>query len=160
MKGLKEATVFISTDSESIPPVEAIAQRRFLLESPRGICISPPGLGILDQIEREMGKDLSNIQLSDLSESLSPIVVESLQLAKEVEMRIEGNQVHLIMINPAYRRLYASEGLKSVHFLGCPLVSAIACAIAKSIGKIVTIQKIDVSQEEQVVKVWYRIMET
>ncbi|MEM2820600.1 MAG: hypothetical protein QXF31_05440 [Candidatus Bathyarchaeia archaeon] len=159
LKGLKEATVFIS-DSESMPPIEVIAQRKFLLENPRGICVSPPGLGILDQIEKEMGKDLSSIQLSDLSESLPPIIVENLQLAKEIEMRHEGNQVHVIMVNPAYRSLYASGDLKSVHFLGCPLVSAIACAIAKSTGKIVTIQKIDISQEDQAVKVLYRIVET
>ncbi|MEM2938694.1 MAG: hypothetical protein QXU95_00235 [Candidatus Bathyarchaeia archaeon] len=159
LKGLKEATVFISTDSESTPPIEEIAQRKFLLESPRGICISPPGLGILDQIEKEMGKDLSGMQLSDLSEILPPIITENLQLAKEMEIKTEDNQVHVSMINPAYRSLYTSEDLKSVRFLGCPLASAIACVIAKSTGKIVSIQKIDVSQEDQAVKVLYREME-
>jgi len=159
LKGLKEATVFISTGSESTPPIEEIAQRKFLLKSPRGICISPPGLGILDQIEREMGKDLASLQLSDLSEVLPPIIVENLQLAKEIEMKAEGNQVYVSMLNPAYRSLYASEDLKSIRFLGCPLTSAIACAIAKSTGKIVTVQKIDFSQEDQTVKVQYQILE-
>ena len=159
LKGLKEATVFISTGSESTPSIEEIAQRKFLLESPRGICISPPGLGILDQIEREMGRDLASLQLSDLSEVLPPIIVENLQLAKEIEMKAEGNQVYVSMLNPAYRSLYASEDLKSIRFLGCPLTSAIACAIAKSTGKIVTVQKIDFSQEYQTVKVQYQILE-
>ncbi|MEM1582447.1 MAG: hypothetical protein QXK89_08070 [Candidatus Bathyarchaeia archaeon] len=159
LKGLKEATVFISTDSESTPPIEEIAQRKFLLESPKGICISPPGLGILDQIEKEMGKDLSGMQLSDLSETLPPIITENLQLARGIEIKTEDNQVHVSMINPTYRSLYAYEDLRSVRFLGCPLASAIACAIAKSTGKIVSIQKIDVSQEDQAVKVWYRILE-
>ncbi|MBS7634664.1 hypothetical protein KEJ34_04095, partial [Candidatus Bathyarchaeota archaeon] len=139
---------------------EEIARRKFLLENPRGICISPPGLGILDQIEKEMGKDLSGIQLSDLSETLPPIITENLQLAKEIEVRSEGSRIHVSMINPAYRSLYTSEDLKSVRFLGCPIASAIACAIAKSTGKIVFIQKIEASQEDQAVKVWYRIMET
>lgn len=159
LKGLKEATIFVSTGSGSIPPVEEIAQRKFLLENPKGICVSPPGLGILDRIEKGMGKDLASIQLSDLSESLPPIIVESLQLAKEVEIKLKGNQVYVAMISSAYQSLYASEDLKSIHFLGCPLASAIACAIAKSTGKIVYIQKIDVFKEDQTVKVSYRIME-
>ena len=159
MKGLKEAIVYISAGSESMPPIEEIAKRKFLLENPRGICVSPPGLGLLDQIEREMGKDLTGIQLSDLNEGLPPIIVENLQLAKEMEMKIEGNQVSVSMLNPAYRSLYMSEDLKSIRFLGCPLASAIACAIAKSTGKIVAIQKVDFSQEDQTVKVLYRIIE-
>ena len=106
-----------------------------------------------------MEKDLTSLQLSDLSEVLPPIIVENLQLAKEIEMKAEGNQVYVSMLNPAYRSLYASEDLKSIRFLGCPLTSAIACAIAKSTGKIVTVQKIDFSQEDQTVKVQYQILE-
>lgn len=161
LKGLKEAILFMSTGSESTPPVEEIAQRKFLVESPRGICISPPGLGILDQIEKEVGRDLASIQLSDLSELLPQVITENLQLAKDVEIKTEGNKAYVSMVNPVYRSLYTSEDLKSIRLLGCPLASAIACAIAKSTGKIVAIQKVNASLEDQTftVKVLYRIME-
>ncbi|MEM4520262.1 MAG: hypothetical protein QXF23_00875 [Candidatus Bathyarchaeia archaeon] len=161
LKGLKETILFISEEAEKIPPIEEIAQRKFLVKSPRGICIPPPGLGILDQIEKEIGKDLASVQLSDLSEIMPQVLIGDLQLAKDIEIDVEENQVHVTMVNPAYQSLYTSEDLSSVHFLGCPLASAIACAIAKSTGKVVAIQKIAVSRENQtfIVKVSYRIIE-
>lgn len=160
LKGLKEPVVFISADTGGMPSIEELAKSKFLLENPNGICVAPPGLGLLIHLEKELGKDAAKLQLTELCESLPPIVCESLQLAKEVEMKIEENQIYLKMLDSAYKNLYqAYEKLNSVHFLGCPIVSAIACALAKITGKMVTIQKDNVSPDDQTIEVWYSIAE-
>lgn len=160
LKGLKEAVVFISSDTGGMPSVEDLAQSKFLLESPSGICVAPPGLGLITQIEKELKKDVSKLPLNELCESLPPIIVESLELAKEAEMREEGGNVYLKLFDSAYKTLYsAEENLKSIHFLGCPIISAVACAIAKATGKMVTIQKENMLPDGQTIEVWYQIVE-
>jgi len=160
LKGLKEPVVFISADTGGMPSLEELAKSKFLLENPNGICIAPPGLGLLTHLEKEMGKDAARLQLTELCESLPPIIAESLHLAREMEMKIENNQIYLRMLDPAYKNLYgAEEGLKSVHFLGCPIASAVACALAKATGKMVLIQKDNVSPDGQTIEVWYRLIE-
>jgi len=161
LKGLKNMIVFISADSgPGMPSIEEMAKSGFLLENPKGICVAPPGSGLLTQFEKEIRTDITKLKLTELCESLPPLVLENLQLAKEIEMKAEENQVHLKIFDSIYKNLYSREqNLKSVHFLGCPLVSAIACAIAKTTGKIVTIDKDSLSPDGQTIEVWYRFIE-
>ena len=161
LKGLKEMIVFISADTKpGMPSIEEMAKSRFLLENPNGICISPPGLGILEQIEKELGEDIIKIDLETLIEILPSVITESLHLAREIEIKREKKGIYARIEDPIYKSLYSRErNLKSVHFLGCPLASAIACAIAKTTGKITTIQKNRVSPDAQTVEFWYNFVE-
>ncbi len=160
LKGLKETVVFISADTGGMPSIEDLAKSKFILKNPNGICVAPPGLGILAQFEKELGKDLSKIQLAELCENLPPVITGNLQLAKEVEMKITDKSVYLKILDSAYKNLYVSaENLKSVHFLGCPLVSGIACAVAKVTGRMVTIQNDKFSPDGHAIEVWYSIVE-
>lgn len=162
LKGLKEMIVFISADTEpGMPSIEEMARSKFLLENPNGICISPPGLGILDQIEKELKKDLTKMDLETLIEVLPPIIAENLNLAKEIEIKNEEKSVYVRIEDSIYKSLYSREqNLKSIHSLGCPLASAIACAIAKATGKITTIKKNRISPDTQTIEFWYNFVET
>ena len=161
LRGLKEMVVFISADTQpEMPSIEEIAKSKFLLKNPNGICISPPGLGLLNQIERELREDATKVDLETLLERLPQIITESLELAKEVEMKRDKKKVYVRIDDSIYKNLYKREqNLKSIHFLGCPLASAIACAIAKASGKIVTIEKDNVSTDFQTVEFWYSFVE-
>ncbi|TET65754.1 hypothetical protein E3J49_00810 [Candidatus Bathyarchaeota archaeon] len=161
LKGLKNMIVFISEDSgPDMPSIEEIAKSKFLLKTPKGICVAPPGLGLLTQFEKELRTDITKLELTDLCDSLPQLILENFQLAKEIEMKTEKNQVHLKIYDSIYKNLYSREqNLKSIHFLGCPLVSAITCAIAKTTGKIVTIHQDKTSLDGQTIEVWYRFIE-
>jgi len=161
LKGLKNMIVFISADSgPGMPSIEEMAKSGFLLENPKGICVAPPGLGLLTQFEKELRTDITKLDLKELCETLPPIILENFQLAKEIEVKTEKNQVHLKIFDSIYTNLYGREqNLKSVHFLGCPLISAITCAIAKTTGKIVTIYRDNVSPDGQTIEAWLRFVE-
>jgi hypothetical protein len=161
LKGLKEMIVFISADSDSgMPSIEEMAESRFLLENPKGICVAPPGLGLLTQFEKELRTDLTKLDLNELCETLPQLILENFQLAKEIEMNTAENEVHLKIFDSIYKNVYSrEENLRSVHFLGCPLVSAIACAIAKTTGKIVTLHRDRISLDGQTIEVWCRFIE-
>jgi hypothetical protein len=161
LKSLKEMIVFISADSgKGMPSIEEMAKSKFLLKNPKGICVAPPGLGLLTQFEKELRTDITKLGLSGLCESLPQIILENFQLAKEMEIIMEENQVHLKIFDSIYKSLYSrEEKLQSVHSLGCPLVSAIACTIAKTTGKIVTVHRDTVSPDGQTIEVWCRFIE-
>jgi hypothetical protein len=64
LKGLKDPVVFISAGEGSMPSIEELAKSKFILENPNGICVAPPGLGFLEQIKRELKKDLAKLKLT------------------------------------------------------------------------------------------------
>lgn len=160
LKGLKEMIVFISSDTDaSMPSVEDMAKRKFMLRNPNGICISPPGLGLLTQMEKELGKDMTEIDLETLIESLPQTATSDLQVAEEVEIRNEDNKIYAKISGSIYNDLYARHDLASIRVLGCPLISAIACALAKTTGRIVSIEKSKISEDGLTVESWYRFTE-
>lgn len=159
LKGLKELIIFIPADgSGKLPPIEEIAKSKFILENPKAICLPPPGLELADQIEEASRMDLAGVGLERLCETLPQLILENFQLAKEIEMKVEENLVRVRISDSIYRNLYR-ENLKSVHSLGCPLISAIACELARSTGKMVAVQSLNVSPDAQIVEASYSLIE-
>ena len=156
LRGLKDMIVFISADRDAdMPSIAEMAEGKFLFEHPRGICVAPPGLGLLTQFEKQLRIDITRLELSELCESLPPLILEDFQLAKDIEMKTEKNQVYLKIVDSIYKNLYSrEENLKSIHFLGCPLVSAMACAITKTTGKLVEIHRDEISPDGRTIEVW------
>ena len=160
LKGLKEMIVFISAkDDARLPSIEGIASNKFMLENPEGIFITPPGLGLVEEFEKELRTNMTQIDLKDLCEILPKIILENLQLAKEASMEIEENQVHLKVTDSLYKDLYQEADLRSIRFIGSPLESAVACAIAQSTGRTVTIQESRIHPDTDTIEVTYSLVE-
>ena len=161
LKGLKDAVVFVSAANDSeMPPIEVIAQGKFISENPKGVLLAPPGSGILAQIEEKFNMDFTKVDLNDLCMIMPRFMLQDFNLAKEMEMEPNENQVHLRIFDSLYKNLYGLQAnLKSVNIIGCPIVSAIACALAKSSGKTMAIQKLQVAPDGLTIEVWYRIVQ-
>ena len=159
LKGLKEMIIFISaTSTPEMPTIEEMARKEFLVKNPKGICISPPGYGLMGLFEEEMRTDFSHIDITSLYNILTTVV--DLGLAGGLEIETENNSIHITITDSVYKDLYSRErALKSVHLIGCPLVSAVACAIAKTTGKNVAIIKDKVSLDLKKIEVWYQTIE-
>ena len=68
--------------------------------------------------------------------------------------------VHVKIDNSVYRDLYSiNHNLKSIHSVGSPLTSAVACVLAQITGKLVAISKTEVSPDLKNVEVWYKFIE-
>ena len=161
LKGLKEAVVFISALKESVmPSIEEIADSKFRLGDSKGILMTSPGAGLLSQLEKEVNIDFAKMKLAELCEVLPRVISENLSLAKAMELTLDENQVQLRLFGSLYKNLYSREsGLKSISILGCPLVSAVACALAKTSGKPVMIQNQKISPDGSMIGIWYRIVQ-
>lgn len=161
LRGLRDATVFIPAGANSqTPSVEDLAQSKFRTKNPEGVLITSPGSELLNQIEKEADIDFSKPQLEQPYEILSRFLSENLNLAKEVSIIEEENMIHLKISGSLFKNLYKREnGFKSVRILGCPTASAVACAIAKTTGKPVTIERQKTSLDGLTVDVWFSVVQ-
>ena len=161
LKGLKASVVFISAKNNSgMPSIEEIAKGKFLSKTKEGVLVTPPGLGILTQIEEKLKADFTKMDLNELCEVLPNFITQDLNLAKAVEMKLNGYQVQLKMFDSLYKNLYSlRSNLNSVSILGCPIASTVACALSKTSGRNVTIQKHQASPDGSAIEVWYHIVQ-
>jgi hypothetical protein len=161
LRGLKEITVFIpAEDIRTVPAVEERASKQFLVKNPKGICITPPGYGLTTLFEKEIKIEFTEIDLEQLCGTLPTIVVNNLELAREFEINREKDIIHIKIIDSVYKNLYSSEqDFKSIHSIGCPLTSAIACALAETTARAVIIVGDSVSSDSKTIEVWFQILE-
>jgi hypothetical protein len=159
LKGLKETIIFLPKDTDQVsPPIEEMATGKFLTKNPRGVILIPPGSSYLDQIEKLLRSDITKMTLEDLCTTLPQLILENFQLAKDIEMKTENNQIHLKITDSIYKNLYEEE-LKTVKILGDPLTSAIACTIAKTTGKQLAIETINITPDAQTLEATYQLVE-
>ena len=171
-KSFKEVVVFISPRritlnmksmkerSLDLPTAEERSEGKFLLKDRRGMLLTPPGLGILRDIEKKLKTDFTDMEIMQFCQIISDVLLEKFNSAKEIETTTEDNIVKFKFLNSAYENLYTrDDNLTTIHLLGCPLVSAIAVGLAKVSNKTVSIVNEDVPEGTSVVEVWYRIYE-
>jgi hypothetical protein len=160
LKGLKETIIFLPKEKTGASPsIEEMATGKFMTRNPKGVILVPPGSGYLDQIDILLRTDNTKITLEDLCTTLPQIILENFQLAKDIEMKTENNQIHLKTTNSIYKNLYQEESLRTVKLLGDPLTSAIACTIAKITGKQLTIETLNITPDKQTLETTYQLME-
>lgn len=158
LRGLKETVVFIPKSEELVttPSIDELAKGKFIVENPKGILLTPPGLNMLTRIEEKTKTDFTKTTLSDLCEILPKRILDNFGIGKEITLILKDDEVFLKVRDSIYKDLYEQE-IKSINLLGCPIVSAIACAIAKSSGKPVTISGIKYIPDELVIQAKYKI---
>ncbi len=158
LEGLKEMVTFIPAEyTTGRVEIEDIARGKFIIERPKGLLIASPGIGLLDRIEQKHASDFAQIPISELDEAL-PSLLGELFLAKEITMTTNENHIILQINSSLYENLYSPKyNLKSINLIGCPLVNAAACAIAKCTGKLTMIQEIKTSPNSKTMTVTFKI---
>jgi hypothetical protein len=159
LSGLKEMVTFIPAElTDGTVEIEDIARSKFMIEKPNGLLVTSPGACILDKIEQKPAADFSKIPFSELDEAL-PNLLGELCLAKGITVTTNENDIILKITGSLYKNLYSEKyNLKSVYLLGCPLVNAAACAIAKSSGKPTMIKEIKTTPDEKTITISFKII--
>ena len=141
--------VFVPERNEAVKPsIEEMAKGSFIVKNPNGILLTPPGIGLLSKIEKDFKVNFTKLRPSEVGDALPRFILDRLDLAKEMEISLEKNEVGIKIFDSIYGKLYRDDSyLAVVRVFGCPIVSAVACALAKSTGKFVTVQSITVEPE-------------
>ncbi|WNZ29225.1 MAG: hypothetical protein IAX21_11465 [Candidatus Bathyarchaeota archaeon] len=159
LSGLKEMTVFISSKKEmTLPSLEKLVGKHFMINDPEGLCITPPGSGLVSLFENELKTSLTKIDAEDLYDFLPKIIIANLELAGNLEIKPINGAIHVKIVDSVYANLYANkETLKSINLIGCPLVSALCCSIANTTRKLVTLTQTKVSPNLKTIEVWFKL---
>jgi hypothetical protein len=161
-QGLKEMVVFIPKDAETSKPpsLDELAEGKFLFSNPEGILLTPPGLGLLASIEKKSKVDFSKLESAELCKVFPKCILDNYSLAKEISMSAKDDGVSVKISNSIYSRFYAEKTFeKSIVILGCPLISAVACVLAKSASKPVYIKKLVSSPDGTKIEAQFRILQ-
>jgi len=158
---IKSGRVFIPKKEMIVIPIkEKETGQHVFVRNPDGLYIIPPGVELANLFEKELGKNFAEVSLEYFAENLPKVFIEDLEIAKNCEVSMKKNLVSVKISGVTYdllcQRLCEKSNVCSK--IGCPFCSAIACAIARSTGKQVIIEKNSFSNENRVVQVYYKIL--
>jgi len=163
IKDLKGGKVFIpSKENLSIPPAEEIAEEKVFLKNPKGICLNPPGVALANLYENKLRKSFIEVDLNYLQNNLPKLFIEDLEIAEDLEIKIEGNIVKTKITGSIIKDLCnETRELPNIcGSIGCPLCSSIAIALTRSTGKPLIIEKTEASEDGETIEATFRLLET
>ncbi len=158
LQSLRESLVFITNEPYRGPPsIDDMVQGKFLSSNANGLFLTAPGYDLLNSFEADIKADLTTLKPLDMFQLLPRSIIES-NMAKNVKMSFKTENLISLEVSPViFQSLYTDEkNSKAVTMLGCPVVSAVACALAKTYAKSVSILEQKLSGEK--VEVLFEIL--
>jgi len=136
-------------------------QESIFIKNPEGILISPPGSELTRLFEKTLETSFTRINLEYLRQNMPKLLIEDLEIAQNFELEEADGKIYARIENSIYRSLIKDlEKMSSIWGkIGCPLSSAIACALTKATGKPVTIEAQKISKDGRTIEIEYRLIE-
>ncbi len=159
------AVVFVPSEPFSrLPSPSKISQStsvddQMFLHDPDGLMLVPPGLALANLIERKLGFDLKNCGVELLIRTLPRVLVEDLEIARDVDFEVEGDSIKVKLFDSIYADF--CRQIREDHRpcgLGCPMCSALACTLAIATGKPVLFDEDIVSEDGKTTVSNYRLL--
>lgn len=162
LKNPKSELVYIpKKKGVKLPPARKTSEEVFF-QKPQGLLITPPGLHLANYFEKELGKTLVKSDLKLLQNNLPKLFIENLEIAEDLDIEIENNTFHIKIINSVYKDL-CSKARKFSSIcgsVGCPICSAIACALTRTTGKPVVMARDNSSADGKTIDIQYMMLES
>lgn len=124
-------------------------EQAFLIENPPGVLFTPPGAELSKLFEKTLGTYFTDVDLQYLLQNMPKLFVEDLEIAQDFEMEIEDDVIRVKVHDCVYNTSGEETGESSSRYstLDSPLVSAMACALAKTINKPVMVEKLQTGRD-------------
>jgi hypothetical protein len=162
LEDYESSLVFIPSSSEGrLPSPEDVKGRDLYSSIPGGMLLRPPGLALSKLFEKELGTSFTKTDFNYVRENLPKLLIEDLEIADDVSVESGTNEITVEITNHIFKDLCEETAkLENLHVsMGCPLSSAIACALAKATGKRIRIEGEEQSQDGRTTKILYSILE-
>jgi len=155
---------YIPKQNNRKPPTPEQIQKQetqLFLDDPEGILLEPPSTQLLGLLEKTLGISFVRIDLKYLQQNLPRTFIEDLEISRNLQIESENNKIRVTIEDSIYYNLHReTQKLTDVYnALGCPLSSALACALAKATGKPITIENQQIDEETKSIIIEYRVVE-
>jgi len=163
LKDFESSKLFIAKQEKTKLPTPKQIQKeeeRIFVTNPEGILLTPPGADLTKLFEKTLDTSFTRVDLQYLERNLPRLLVEDLEIAENLEIEAKKNKICLKIENTIYKSIHAEAGkLPNIGgSMGCPICSAIACAIAKAAGKPVIIERDQTSEDGQTITIEYSLL--
>jgi hypothetical protein len=119
----------------------------------------PPGNELAKLFEKELKINLAKTNLSYLIKNLPKLVVEDLEIASSFQMKIQNETIEIEFENSIFNNIIFNQRFsETLRNFGCPLSSAIGCAIAKATGKFTSITEYQIDEQRKSSNVTYQLI--
>jgi hypothetical protein len=131
------------------------------IEDPPAVLLTPPGAELTKLFEKTLQTNFIREDIQYIQRNMPKLFIEDLEIAQNFEMETEKDKVLVKIENTAISglSLKTEQTLSINSTLGFPVTSAIACALAKSTGKPVIIEKQETSEDGRNITIEYRMLE-
>jgi hypothetical protein len=162
LKDFESSLTFISsTSNQTLPTPEEVDEEKLYSKNPKGIFLTPPGLALSKLFEKQLGTSFTRTDLRFIQEKLPKLLIEDMEIAEDTEVKTENSTVTIEITNHIFKELCEeTQKMQRTHMsVGCPLSSALACALAKATGKPITIEKEEQSEDGKTTTIQYHMLE-
>lgn len=150
-KALDTDTMFLSSEEELITSLrEELRADQIFVEKPKGIVLNPIGLDLANLCEKKLGKGFSETNFDHIQKNLQKTLIDNLELARNLELNLEGSTIKLTLTGSIYHDLIKTYGPAY-----CPLCSCVGIAICRAKQRPILLEK-TYSEKESIVEVYYR----
>jgi hypothetical protein len=147
--------------AEQIIKERITKENKIFMKNPEGILLLPPGNELTKLFERTLKTSFTRVDLAYLEHNIPKLLIEDLEIAEGVKIETKNSRVHVTIHGSIYKdTCKETSKLSNVsRSLGCPITSAIACALAKAAGKPVIISKDQTSKDGESIEIEYELLE-
>jgi hypothetical protein len=157
----KSNMVFIpKKQNASLPTFEKVQkQKGIFMKEPEAILIELSCSNRAKLFEKKFNAKLINSTLKNLESNLQRFLIEDLEIAENIEIKIDDNMVYAKVINSLYQDVCTEFEQASIlsFSLIYPICSIIACVIAKVTRKPVVIEELKKS-DNAIINVKFRLL--
>lgn len=130
---------FIYLPKERVSEEAAVAEA--FNKNPSGLRISAPGFNTLNMIEKRLPYSLRNLDKDTLDAFIETTLIKDLGLVSDVNMDYEEDIIKVTIRNNVIQEISTIYNFdNSLHNIGCPINSVIACILLRVLKKPVLIQ--------------------
>jgi hypothetical protein len=163
-KNLKDAEssliIIPKIRNQTLPQLEEMTLDRIFDEQIGSLFLTPPGSGLTKIFEQKLGESFTKIDLRNLEKTLSKLLVEDLGIMENLQIEVNNNKI-IIEVNGNILEKICLENEKypySHNSIGCLLSSSLACVLAKTSGKCISIEN-EEHPNAKTTKISYQILE-
>ena len=147
---------------QKLPTPEQIQnqENQLFTQEPQGMLITPPGAELNKFFEKALGTSFTKVELSYLEQNMPKLFTEDLEISQTFQIKTENDKITITLENSIYGKLCkeAQTFTSAYSALGCPLSSALACALSKATGKPITITDQDISKDNKKIKIEFHVI--